>query len=59
MCLKFKYICSKTTMKEEYMSDSFAKITFPKQYAKIEKARQSVMSNPLRMKDINSLMAIK
>ncbi len=41
------------------MSDSFAKSIFPKQYARIEKARQSVMNRPLHMKEINTLMAIR
>lgn len=41
------------------MSEPFAKIIFPKLYSKIEKARQTVMSRPLRMKDINSLMSMR
>ncbi len=41
------------------MPDSFAKTIFPKQYAKIEKARQSVMNRPLRMKEINTLMSLR
>ena len=41
------------------MPDSFAKTIFPKQYSKIEKARQSVMSRPLRMKEINTLMSLR
>ncbi len=41
------------------MSDSFAKSIFPKQYSKIEKARQSVMNRPLCMKEINTLMSLR
>jgi len=41
------------------MSDSFAKAIFPKQYAKIEKTRHTVMNRPLRMKEINTLMSLR
>lgn len=41
------------------MSESFAKTTFPKLYSKIEKSRQNVLTRPLRMKDINTLLSIR
>lgn len=41
------------------MSDSFAKSIFPKQYAKIEKARHSVRNRPLHMKEINTLLSLR
>lgn len=41
------------------MTETYAKTTFPGQYAKLERMRQNARSRPLTMKEINSLMSMK
>ncbi|NLE00551.1 MAG: hypothetical protein GX640_11820 [Fibrobacter sp.] len=41
------------------MSELFGKTIFPKQYGKLEKNRQVAKSEPLKMKEINTLLSMR